>query len=121
MTYPDAATGALGSAPAEMRMAASGRFFGTPATALFLALQILDTLSTVIGVKIGAQEANVLISWLMQFGVLPALVVSKAVAVAVMLAAVFLKRDRVIIWVNYWFASVVGWNLAVLFCQAQRM
>src|SRR5260370_41141736 len=52
-----------------------------PSLSVFIFLQILDVLTTLIGLRLGAGEASLFISRLMSIGPLPALMVSKILAV----------------------------------------
>jgi len=95
--------------------AVSMESFHTPSTTAFVSLQVLDVLSTLIGTKAGAREANMFISLLMQFGPVFGLLICKLIAVALMIAAVVLNRARIITFANFWFTGIVGWNLGVIF------
>jgi hypothetical protein len=97
------------------------REFPEPSLTVFFALQALDVLTTLIGVQAGAHEGSLFIASLMQIGVLPALLLVKGVASALVLAAFAFKRSRVIVFLNFWFAAVVTWNLFIILSQlAQR-
>ena len=57
--------------------------------ALFIVVQVLDIYTTVHVLLAGAREANPLMHWLMErIGMVPALIVGKAIVVAIVLAAV---------------------------------
>ncbi|HKW97503.1 MAG TPA: DUF5658 family protein [Bryobacteraceae bacterium] len=91
-----------------------------PSLSVFLFLQILDVLTTLIGLRLGAGEASAFISRLMHLGPLPALMISKILAVMLALIALRFRQPRVIVLANYWFAGLVTWNLALIFSQAWR-
>ena len=78
---------------------------------VFLYLQVLDILSTLIGFSLGNPEASPFIRLLIRWGPVPGLILSKIFAVG--LAALCLKLNkRVLIrYINYWYAALVVWNL----------
>ena len=88
--------------------------FPTPSLSAFVALQMLDILTTVIGMRMGAQEASVFIGRLMNAGPMTGLLISKILAVALVATALKFKRARVVVFLNYWFAAVVSWNLLLI-------
>ena len=85
-----------------------------PSIGVFFALQALDVLTTLLGLHSGAHEGSLFISQLMQMGPLPALLLVKVVATALVLVAFSFKRSRVVVFLNFWFAAVVTWNLGVI-------
>jgi hypothetical protein len=90
------------------------RPFPEPSLSVFVALQALDVLTTLIGLQFGAREASVFIGTLMRLGPVSALLISKAFAVLLAMVALRYKRPRLIVFLNYWFAAVVGWNLLTI-------
>jgi hypothetical protein len=50
----------------------------------------------------------------MHAGPLAALLITKLIAVCLVLMAVRWKRPRVVIWLNRWLAVVVAWNLIAI-------
>ena len=90
------------------------RGFPEPSLTIFLALQILDILTTLLGLQVGAQESSIFLQRLMHLGALPALLLAKIMAVALVAMAMRMKRPRVVVFLNYWFAVVVTWNLATI-------
>src|SRR4051812_26424877 len=88
------------------------RDFPAPSLTVFMALQILDILSTLLGLQMGAAEASIFLNRLMHIGPVPALLLAKITAVALVAMAIRMKRPRVVVFLNYWFAAVVTWNLA---------
>lgn len=91
-----------------------------PSLSIFVFLQILDILTTLIGLRLGAGEASVFISRLMHLGPVPALMISKILAVMLVLIALRHRQPRVVVLANFWFAAVVTWNLVLIFAQAWR-
>jgi hypothetical protein len=85
-----------------------------PSLTIFVALQTLDILTTLIGLQVGARESSVFIGQLMQVGPVAALLISKIFAVLLAAAAMKFKRPRVVVVLNLWFVVIVAWNLAVI-------
>ena len=81
---------------------------------IFLYLQVLDLLTTLVGFRLGASEASPFIRMLLPFGAAWAVVCSKLAAVALGALAIALRRAHLIGWVNYWYAALVVWNLFVM-------
>jgi len=81
---------------------------------IFLYLQLLDVLSTLIGFSLGNTEASPFIRLLVRWGPVAGLALSKAVALALIAACFVLKRMRMIRFINYWYAGLVVWNLFVV-------
>jgi len=78
---------------------------------VFLYLQVLDVLSTLIGFSLGNGEASPIVRLMIRWGPLNGLIVSKIVAVGVAAVCLMLRRRKLILWINYWYAAVVAWNL----------
>lgn len=94
--------------------AATRKGFPAPSLSAFVALQMLDVLTTLMGLRIGAQEASLFIGRLMNAGPVAGLLISKILAVALVATALKFRRTRVIVFLNYWFAAVVSWNLLLI-------
>jgi hypothetical protein len=90
------------------------RDFPAPSLITFVVLQVLDILTTMIGLQMGAREASIFIGRLMQVGPVAALLIAKIFAVLLVAAAMKFKRPRVVVFLNYWFAVVVSWNLGTI-------
>jgi hypothetical protein len=91
--------------------------FPVPSIGLFLGLQILDVLTTLIGLHLGAQEGSTFIGQLLRTGPLNGLIISKIIAAGLAAFAVFLNRKRLLVFLNFWFAAVVVWNLIAICLQ----
>lgn len=78
---------------------------------VFLHLQILDVMSTLIGFSLGNTEASPFIRLLIRWGPVTGLIWSKLFAAAVLLACILLNRWRIIRWIKYLYAALVAWNL----------
>ena len=88
----------------------------TPAPLLevFVFLQLLDFLTTIVGLRHGAQELNPFIVQMMSIGTVEGLVVCKVAMLLMALVVVWYGRLRVIATVNYVFAAIVVWNITQL-------
>jgi hypothetical protein len=81
---------------------------------VFVALQALDIFTTLLGLQLGAREGSVFLGRLMRAGPLVALSIVKIIAVLLVAMALRFKRPRVVVFLNYWLAAVVTWNLVVI-------
>lgn len=81
---------------------------------VFAYLQLLDVLTTLLGLRMGAQEASPIVRLLVSAHPLAGLAISKAAAFLLAALALWTGRFRVIRWINYWFAALVVWNFCVL-------
>jgi hypothetical protein len=88
--------------------------FPAPSLSVFVALQTLDILTTLIGLRVGASEASFFVGRLMRAGPLAALLIAKIFAVLLVALALKFKRPRVVVFLNYWFAVVVTWNCVLI-------
>jgi hypothetical protein len=81
---------------------------------VFLYLQVLDFLTTLVGFRVGASEASPFIRMLMQVGPAMGVALSKLVACVLAGICVWLGRGRLIYVANYWYSGLVVWNLCVI-------
>jgi hypothetical protein len=81
---------------------------------LFIYLQLLDFITTMLGFRLGAAEASPFIRLLLHIGPALGVALSKVLAVALGGVCIWLKKDRIISWINYWYAGLVVWNLCVI-------
>jgi len=88
---------------------------------VFIYLQVLDFLTTMVGFKIGASEASPFIVKLIHLSS-PAVGVaaSKMVALAIAGVCVATGRVRMLSWANYWYAALVVWNLSMIWSAAVK-
>jgi hypothetical protein len=66
------------------------------------------------GLQMGAQEGSMFLGRLMRAGPVAALLIAKIIAVLLVSVAMRFKRPRVVVFLNYWFAAVVTWNLLII-------
>lgn len=90
------------------------REFPQPSLTAFVSLQTLDILTTLIGLRVGASEGSIFIAHVMRLGPFTALLISKLFAAFLVLVALRMKRPRVVVFLNYLFVVVVGWNLLTI-------
>ncbi|HLY18203.1 MAG TPA: DUF5658 family protein [Bryobacteraceae bacterium] len=90
------------------------REFPVPSIGLFLGLQVLDVMTTLVGLHFGAQEGSSFIGHLLQTGPVNGLIISKIIAAGLAAFALFLNRKRVLVFLNFWFAAVVAWNIVAI-------
>ena len=81
---------------------------------IFAFMQLLDIMTTLIGFRLGGSEASLFIRSLLSFGPIPALLIAKAIAFGLGGACIVMKRAHIITYINYWFAVLTTWNLAVI-------
>jgi hypothetical protein len=81
---------------------------------IFIYLQMLDLLRTLIGFKLGAGEASPFIRMLMHAGPTGGVVASKCIAAALAGLCLYLRRPHLIRWSNYWYGGLVVWNLMIV-------
>lgn len=90
------------------------RHFPTPSLTVFIVLQVLDIFTTMLGLQMGAQEGSMFLGRLMRAGPVAALLIGKIIAVLLVAIAMKFKRPRVVVFLNYWIAAVVSWNLVII-------
>jgi len=88
---------------------------------VFIYLQILDYLTTLVGFRVGAGEASPFIVKLIH-ATTPAIGVglSKMVGAGIGALCVATGRARLITWINYWYAGLVVWNLCIILTAITR-
>lgn len=83
-------------------------------THIFIYLQLLDLLTTLVGFKLGASEASPFIRALMHAGPAFGLVASKVLALGLGGLCIYAKKYHLIRWITYWYGVLVAWNLMVM-------
>lgn len=81
---------------------------------IFIYLQLLDLLTTLVGFRLGATEASPFIRMLMHEGPALGVLTSKLLALGLGGLCVYYKKRHLIRWVSYWYCGLVVWNLMVL-------
>jgi len=83
-------------------------------THIFIYLQLLDLLTTLVGFKLGASEASPFIRMLMHAGPAAGVLVSKILSLGLGAMCLYFKKDHLIRWISYWYGGLIVWNLMVL-------
>ncbi len=81
---------------------------------IFLYLQVLDYLTTMVGFRFGIPEASPMVRLLMHGGPAAGVMASKLIALGLAGVCLWLRRPHVIRWANYWYAALVVWNLCAI-------
>jgi hypothetical protein len=82
---------------------------------LFLYLQLLDFLTTLIGFKLGASEASPFIAKMIHAtSPVMGLAASKLLGIGIGAVCLLTHRARLVTWINYWYAGLIVWNLAMI-------
>lgn len=87
----------------------------------FVYLQLLDFLTTMIGLRLGLSEASPTIRpFIEPLGMALAVGVSKVIAFSLAGFCLFTRREHIIRWINYWFAALVVWNMMLIIIVLTR-
>lgn len=81
---------------------------------VFIYLQLLDFLTTLVGFKLGAGEASPFIRLLMHAGPAAGVAASKAIALGLGGLCLYVKRPHLIRWASYWYCALIVWNLMII-------
>jgi hypothetical protein len=81
---------------------------------LFLYLQVLDLLTTMVGLRMGLQEVSPFVRQLMRVDPTLGLLGAKLLAIGLGGYCLWANRHRLISWINYWYAGLVAWNLCII-------
>ena len=81
---------------------------------VFIYLQLLDLLTTLLGFRLGAAEASPFIRLMMHAGPLNGVIVSKVLALGIGALCIYTNKSHVIRWISYWYGGLVIWNLMVM-------
>jgi hypothetical protein len=81
---------------------------------IFIYLQLLDVLTTLVGFKLGVAEASPFVQMLMRTGPVAGVVASKVLALSIGGICIYTKKHHLIRWITYWYGGLVVWNLMVL-------
>ena len=85
-----------------------------PVTQIFIYLQLLDLLTTLVGFKLGAAEASPFIRMLMHAGPVTGVLTSKVLALGLGALCVHTQKHHLIKWATYWYGGLVVWNLIIM-------
>ena len=81
---------------------------------LFIVLQLADLLTTVVALKLGGVEKNVVVRVFMSGGPYAGLILSKFVVLSLALGFALWRKQATLRYANVVFAAIVAWNLTVI-------
>jgi Domain of unknown function (DUF5658) len=81
---------------------------------VFVYLQLLDLVTTLLGLRLGAAEASPFVRLLMHAGPAAGIAASKVLALALGAFCVYTRRFGLIRIASYWYGGLVAWNLILL-------
>jgi hypothetical protein len=81
---------------------------------IFIYLQLLDLLTTLVGFRVGAAEASPFIRMLMHVGPAAGVVISKVLALGIGGLCVAVNKHHLIRWISYWYGGLIVWNLMIM-------
>jgi Domain of unknown function (DUF5658) len=79
---------------------------------IFFFVQLLDFLTTLVGLHLGGGEISPFIRMVLHLGPVAGLTAVKLLGFAMAAFCFYTNRHRVLLWTNYFFAALVVWNLA---------
>src|SRR5260370_32667558 len=85
-----------------------------PYIQFFIYLQVLDLLTTLVGIKFGVSEASPFVRLMMNWGPTVGVAASKVVALGLAGLCIWVNKQHLIRWVTYWYAGLVIWNLCII-------
>jgi hypothetical protein len=88
---------------------------------VFIYLQLLDLLTTLLGFRLGAAEASPFIRLMMHAGPAAGVIASKVLALGIGAVCVYMNKSYIIRWISYWYGALVIWNLMVMLAAPQHM
>jgi hypothetical protein len=88
---------------------------------VFLYLQVLDFITTMVGFRMGLSEASPFVRLLTFAGPAVGVLLSKGVAIGLGAVCVGTRRIHIIHWINYWYAGLVIWNLCLILHVVMRV
>lgn len=81
---------------------------------LFIVLQIADLLTTILALKLGGFEQNVVVRVFMSVGPYAGLILSKLVVLSIALGFALWRKQATLRYANVVFAAIIAWNLTVI-------
>ena len=101
--------------PLHINGVAVGRILQMPIVRIFLFLQLMDFLTTIVGFRLGASEASPFIAKMIHLSSPAAgVAASKLIAVGIAVMCMLADRLRLLKLVNIWYGALVLWNLAII-------
>jgi hypothetical protein len=84
----------------------------------FLYLQVLDFLTTLVGFKLGASELSPFVRYMIRFGPITGVAISKLLALLIGALCLRLDKPHLVQWICYWYAGLVVWNICVILASS---
>ena len=84
----------------------------------FVYLQILDLLTTLVGLRFGVSEASPFVRLLMNWGPTTGVALSKILAIVLAGLCIVINKHHLVRWITYWYAGLVIWNLCTILAGA---
>lgn len=81
---------------------------------IFLYLQLLDFLTTLVGFKLGAAEMSLFVRCLIQFGPIAGVALSKLVALGMAGLCLYFDKGHLLRWICYWYAALAIRNICMI-------
>jgi hypothetical protein len=81
---------------------------------VFIYLQLLDLLTTLLGFRLGAAEASPFIRLMIHAGPFNGVIASKILALGIGALCIHVNKTHLIRWICYWYGGLVVWNLMVM-------
>jgi hypothetical protein len=81
---------------------------------VFIYLQLLDLLTTLVGFKLGASEVSPFIRFLMQSGPAEGVLAAKVLALGLGAFCVYARKSELLRFASVWYSALVVWNLMVM-------
>jgi Domain of unknown function (DUF5658) len=94
-------------------LALPARIGATDGMRLFVYLQLLDFLTTMLAFRLGAVELSPLVRLFLNCGPTAGVILAKLLAIVV-IGLFYSRKSHIMRWVNYWFAGIVVWNLGMM-------
>ena len=83
-------------------------------TQVFVYLQLLDLITTLVGFKLGASEASPFVRMLMHGGAATGVFASELLSLGLGAICLYYKKNHLIRRISYWYGGLIVWNLMVL-------
>jgi hypothetical protein len=81
---------------------------------VFIYLQLLDFLTTLLGLRMGLSELSPAVRLMTALGPEAGVGFSKVIALGFGGLCIWLNKRHVIRWINYWYAALIVWNLSLI-------
>jgi hypothetical protein len=88
---------------------------------IFIYLQVLDLLTTLVGFKMGAAEASPFIRMLVHAGPVAGVALSKLIALGLAGLCLYAGKNKILRLATYWYGALVVWNLVIILMASGRI